>query len=80
MAVGDSAPRPRSRRWWVRISPKGEDFFEGRKLRRAMDVCVCLVGADGRVVEGRATLSRHHREVSRVQIPGRMASHGCCVL
>ncbi|KAJ3629729.1 hypothetical protein MTP99_014100 [Tenebrio molitor] len=37
-----------------------------------MDVCVCLVGADGRVVEGRATLSRHHREVSRVQIPGRM--------
>jgi hypothetical protein len=25
-----------------------------------MDVCVCLVGADGRVVEGRATLSRHH--------------------
>jgi hypothetical protein len=37
-----------------------------------MDVCVCLVGADGRVVEGRATLSRHHRKVSRVQIPGRM--------
>ncbi|KAJ3631871.1 hypothetical protein MTP99_012976 [Tenebrio molitor] len=37
-----------------------------------MDVCVCLVGADGRVVEERATLSRHHREVSRVQIPGRM--------
>ncbi|KAJ3623563.1 hypothetical protein MTP99_019782 [Tenebrio molitor] len=30
------------------------------------------LGADGRVVEGRATLSRHHREVSRVQIPGRM--------
>jgi hypothetical protein len=56
----------------VRIPPKGEDFFEGRKLRRAVDVCVCLVGADGRVVEGRATLSRHHREVSRVQIPGRM--------
>jgi hypothetical protein len=37
-----------------------------------MDGCVRLVGADGRVVEGRATLSRHHREVSRVQIPGRM--------
>ncbi|KAJ3629429.1 hypothetical protein MTP99_013822 [Tenebrio molitor] len=37
-----------------------------------MDVCVCLVGANGRVVEGRATLSRHHREVSRVQILGRM--------
>jgi hypothetical protein len=37
-----------------------------------MDVCVCLSGADGRVVKGRATLFRHHREVSRVQIPGRM--------
>ncbi|KAJ3631071.1 hypothetical protein MTP99_012226 [Tenebrio molitor] len=71
MAVGDSAPRSRSRRQWVRIS-KGEDFFQGRNLRRAMDVCVCLSGADGRVVEGRATLFRHHREVSRVQIPGRM--------
>jgi hypothetical protein len=35
-------------------------------------VCVCLSGADGRLVEGRATLSRHHREVSMVQIPGRM--------
>jgi hypothetical protein len=34
-----------------------------------MDVCVCLSGADGGVVEGRATLFRHHREVSRVQIP-----------
>ncbi|KAH0809106.1 hypothetical protein GEV33_013683 [Tenebrio molitor] len=33
---------------------------------------ILVVGADGRVVEGRATLSRHHREVSRVQIPGRM--------
>jgi hypothetical protein len=72
MAVGDSAPRSRSRRQWVRISPKGEDFFQGRNLRRAMDVCVCLSGADGRVVEARATLFRHHREVSRVQIPGRM--------
>jgi hypothetical protein len=37
-----------------------------------MDVCVGLSGADGRVVEGRATLFRHHREVSRVRIPGRM--------
>ncbi|KAJ3620122.1 hypothetical protein MTP99_004112 [Tenebrio molitor] len=34
-----------------------------------MNVCV---GADGRVVEGKATLSRHHREVSRVQIPNPM--------
>jgi hypothetical protein len=32
----------------------------------------CVSGADGRVVEGRATLFRHHREVSRVRIPGRM--------
>jgi hypothetical protein len=45
-----------------------------------MDVCVCLAGADGRVVGGKATLVRHHREVSRVRIPGRMASHGCCVV
>jgi hypothetical protein len=37
-----------------------------------MNVCVCLSGADGRVVEGRATLFRHHRKVSRVRIPGRM--------
>jgi hypothetical protein len=35
-------------------------------------MCVCLSGADGRVVEGKATLVRHHREVSRVRIPGRM--------
>jgi hypothetical protein len=35
--------------------------------------CVCMsFRADGRVVEGRATLFRHHREVSRVRIPGRM--------
>jgi hypothetical protein len=46
-----------------------------------MDVCVCLSGADGRVVEGRATLFRHHREVSRVQIPGRMGLPWmlCCI-
>jgi hypothetical protein len=30
--------------------------------------CVCMsFRADGRVVEGRATLFRHHREVSRVR-------------
>jgi hypothetical protein len=47
-----------------------------------MDVCVCLSEADGRVVEGRATLFRHHREVSRVQIPGRMGLPWmlCCVV
>ncbi|KAJ3618961.1 hypothetical protein MTP99_005757 [Tenebrio molitor] len=56
-------------------------FFQGRNLRRAMDVCVCLSGADGRMVEGRATLFRHHREVSRVQIPGRMGLPWmlCCI-
>jgi hypothetical protein len=51
---------------------EGGGFFRRKGLRRAMDVCVCLSGADGRVVEGRATLFRHHREVSRVRIPGRM--------
>jgi hypothetical protein len=46
-----------------------------------MDVCVYLSGADGRMVEGRATLFRHHREVSRVQIPGRMGLPWmlCCI-
>jgi hypothetical protein len=46
-----------------------------------MDVCVCLSGVDGRVMEGRATLFRHHREVSRVQIPGRMGLPWmlCCI-
>jgi hypothetical protein len=46
-----------------------------------MDVCVCLSGAGGRVVEGRATLFGHHREVSRVQIPGRMGLPWmlCCI-
>jgi hypothetical protein len=41
-----------------------------------MDVCVCLSGADGRVVEGHS--SDHHREVGRVQI----LAHpwmSCCV-
>jgi hypothetical protein len=34
-----------------------------------MDVCVCLSGADGRVVEGRATtLFRHHREVGCIRV------------
>jgi hypothetical protein len=43
-----------------------------------MDVCDCLAGADGRVVGGRATLFRHHREVSRVRIPG-LPWMLCCV-
>jgi hypothetical protein len=59
---------------------EGGGFFQGRNLRRAMDVCVCLSGADGIVVEGRATHFRHHREVGRFQIPAGWASHGCCVV
>jgi hypothetical protein len=57
---------------------RGRIFFQGRNLRRAMDVCVCHSGADGRVVKGRATLFRHHREVTRVQIPGRVGLP-CCI-
>jgi hypothetical protein len=56
---------------------EGGGFFRRKETPPGHGWCVCLVGADGRVVEGRATLSRHHREVSRVRIPGRMASHGC---
>ncbi|KAH0813919.1 hypothetical protein GEV33_008872 [Tenebrio molitor] len=37
----------------IKEAKRGKDFFKGRNLRRAMDVCVCLPGADGRVVEGR---------------------------
>jgi hypothetical protein len=47
-------------------------FFRRKEPPPGHDVCVCLSGADSRVVEGRATLFRHHREVSRVRIPGRM--------
>jgi hypothetical protein len=44
-------------------------------------MCVYVFqGLDGRVVEGRATLFRHHREVGRVQIPAGWATHGCCVV
>ncbi|KAH0822033.1 hypothetical protein GEV33_000758 [Tenebrio molitor] len=54
-----------------------DDFYcvilttnKGRKLRRAMDVCVCLVGADGRVVEGRInTLSATTARSARVRVP-----------
>jgi hypothetical protein len=66
MAVGDSAPRSRSRRQWVRIPPKGEDFFQGKNLRWAMEVCVCVSGADGRV--------------GRVQIPAVHGCRVVCVL
>jgi hypothetical protein len=87
MAVGDSAPRSRSRDTsGFESHRRGRIFFRGRNLRRAMDVYVCLSGADGRVVEGRATLFRHHREVSRARIPGRMRPpmdvvlYSCCVV
>jgi hypothetical protein len=61
-----------------RIPPKGENFFGGRKLRRAMDVCVCLVGADGRVVEGRInTLSTTTARSARVRVPSGKGAHGC---
>jgi hypothetical protein len=43
-----------------------------------MDVCVCLLGADGRVVEGRInTLFGHHREVSTGSSPVGKGAHGC---
>jgi hypothetical protein len=45
-----------------------------------MDVCACLSGADGWVVEGRKTLFRPPREVGRVRIPAGWATHGCCVV
>jgi hypothetical protein len=45
-----------------------------------MDVCVCLSGADGRVVEGRATLFRHHLEVRGFKSQAGWASHGWFVL
>jgi hypothetical protein len=52
---------------------RGRIFFQGRNLRRAMDVCVCLLGADGRVVEGRARSAGFKSQAG-------WASHGCCVL
>ncbi|KAH0816647.1 hypothetical protein GEV33_006145 [Tenebrio molitor] len=49
-----------------------------RNLRRAMDVCVCLLGADGRVVEGRInTLSATTARSARVRVPSGKGAHGC---
>ncbi|KAH0810320.1 hypothetical protein GEV33_012471 [Tenebrio molitor] len=49
-----------------------------RNLRRAMDVCVCLFGADGRVVEGRInTLSATTGRSARVRVPSGKGAHGC---
>jgi hypothetical protein len=46
-----------------------------------MDVCVCLSGADGRVVEGRATLFRPPPRGRQDSNPGRMGHPwmSCCV-
>jgi hypothetical protein len=56
------------------------DFFKGRNLRRAMDVCVCLLGADGRVVEGRInTLSATTARSARVRVPSGKGAHGWCI-
>jgi hypothetical protein len=47
-------------------------------LRPAMDVCVCLSGADGRVVEGRInTLSATTARSARVRVPSGKGAHGC---
>jgi hypothetical protein len=45
-----------------------------------MDVCVCLSGADGRVVEGRATLFRPPPRGRQGSNPGRMGHPwmSCC--
>jgi hypothetical protein len=43
-----------------------------------MDVCLCLVGADGRVVEGRInTLSATTARSARVRVPSGKGAHGC---
>jgi hypothetical protein len=56
---------------------EGGDFFQERNLRRAMDVCVCLLGADGRVVEGRInTLSTTTARSARVRVPSGRAPMG----
>jgi hypothetical protein len=57
---------------------EGGGFFQGRNLRRAMDVCLCLLGADGRVVEGRInTLSATTARSARVRVPSGKGAHGC---
>jgi hypothetical protein len=43
-----------------------------------MDVCVCPLGADGRVVEGRInTLSTTTARSARVRVPSGKGAHGC---
>jgi hypothetical protein len=57
---------------------EGGGFFKGRNLlRRAMDVCVCLLGADGSVVEGRInTLSATTARSARIRVPSGRAPMG----
>ncbi|KAH0813719.1 hypothetical protein GEV33_009072 [Tenebrio molitor] len=46
-------------------------------LRRAMDVCVCLLGADGRVVERRInTFSATTARSVRVRVPSGKGAYG----
>jgi hypothetical protein len=54
---------------WFESHRRGRIFFKGRNLRRPMDGCVCLLGADGRVVEGRInTLSATTARSARVRV------------
>jgi hypothetical protein len=60
---------------------EGGGFFQGRNLRRAMDVCVCLLGADGRGWKEESTLFRpaprgQHGFESRRE--GRPWVYKCC--
>jgi hypothetical protein len=60
---------------------EGGGFFQGRNLRRAMDVCVCLLGADGRGWKEESTLFRpaprgQHGFESRRE--GRPWMYKCC--
>jgi hypothetical protein len=77
MAVGDSAPRSPSRPGSGFESHRRGRIFSKVGTSAGPWMCVYVFQGHGRVVEGRATLFRHHREVSRVQIPGRMGLHGC---
>jgi hypothetical protein len=57
--------------------PKGEDFFTGRNLRRAMDVCVCLLGLTVGCWKEDQHSFGHHREVSTGSSPSGKGAHGC---
>jgi hypothetical protein len=49
---------------------EGGGFFQRKEPPPGHDVCVCLSGADGRVVEGRInTLSATTARSARVRVP-----------